>query len=98
MNVSLHTARVIETRFVPPGSSGWTFGHRIMIRPGLSPEKKARLLRHERAHVRQYEEFGVLGFLSRYLWAYVKNLIRYRRHRVAYLSIPFEVEARRLSR
>jgi hypothetical protein len=52
-----------------------------------------RLLRHELEHVRQWREFGVLGFLRRYLGAYVRWRLRGYPHLAAYRRIPFEIEA-----
>lgn len=40
---------------------------------------------HELKHVEQYRQYGVPGFLARYIWDWVKN---------GYYNNKFEVEAR----
>jgi hypothetical protein len=58
-------------------------GRTIIVHPGvpLSP----RLIRHELAHVRQWQEYP-LSFPLRYAWNHLRH---------GYRSNPFEVEARR---
>jgi hypothetical protein len=51
------------------------------------------LLRHERVHVRQWQSLGAVGFLRRYVGAYLRWRLRGYGHRAAYLRIPLEVEA-----
>ena len=76
---------------VPPGASGITIGRLVAIRRGH--ERSERLLRHELEHVAQYGRLGVLGFLRRYVAAYVRWRLRGYGHRSAYLRIPFEASA-----
>jgi hypothetical protein len=76
---------------VPPGSSAITLGRLIIVRRRAAGD--ARLLRHELVHVRQWRRLGVVGFLRRYLGAYVQGRWRGYGHREAYLRIPLEVEA-----
>jgi len=76
---------------VPPGASAITFGRLVIVRRGR--ERDERLLRHELEHVAQYRRFGFVGFLLRYLRAYVGWRVRGYRHRGAYLRIPFEASA-----
>lgn len=64
-----------------------TFGHVVA---GISGDHLARLRRHEHAHVRQYERWGVF-FLLAYPAAGAWQLLRGRR---AHWDNPFEVEAR----
>jgi len=52
-----------------------------------------RLLRHELAHVRQWRRLGVVGFLVRYLGAYLRWRARGHGHWGAYRRIPLEIEA-----
>jgi Domain of unknown function (DUF4157) len=74
-----------------PGATATTLGSLILMRPrGLGD---ARLLRHELEHVRQWRRFGVLGFLWRYLGAYLGWRARGYGHRAAYRRIPLEIEA-----
>ncbi len=56
--------------------------HRITAIQFLSNQ---RLLLHELCHVRQYQRYGFVGFLARYLWLSV---------RYGYYHNPLEVEAR----
>lgn len=53
----------------------------------------ARLLRHELVHVRQWAEFGAIGFIRRYLGAYVAGRRSGMSHDAAYRAIPLEREA-----
>lgn len=53
------------------------------------------LRRHEREHVRQYQEHGFFGFLFRYLLEYASGRLYGLDHRKAYLQISFEVKARK---
>jgi len=56
------------------------------------------LLRHEAVHVRQWRELGVVGFVVRYLGAYVRWRLAGHSHRGAYRRIPLEVEAEWVAR
>ncbi len=50
-------------------------------------------MRHERVHVRQWARHRAVGFLVRYLGAYLLWRLRGKGHRGAYLRIPLEIEA-----
>jgi hypothetical protein len=88
------------------GSNGITFGKRIFIMPQLvtltaNNQKKLPedLVVHEITHVIQYQSRGFVKFLYVYLRDYWTNLKKQQRwdansRRQAYLSIPFEIEAR----
>jgi hypothetical protein len=79
-----------------PGATATTLGPLILMRPrGVG---NARLLRHELEHVRQWREQGVLGFLRRYLGAYLRWRLRGYPHWGAYRRIPQEVEAEWIAR
>jgi hypothetical protein len=52
-----------------------------------------RLLRHELVHVQQWRRFGMLGFVLRYVGAYLRWRARGFGHWAAYRRIPLEVEA-----
>lgn len=86
-----------RSHFVPPGSSGWTLGRHVFIRPEITGERFRRLLLHELVHVVQYRRMGGILFLVRYLSEYFANLLRTGNHREAYLGISLEAEARNLS-
>jgi hypothetical protein len=67
-----------------------TFGHVVLA---ASPEERARLRRHERVHVAQYERWGPL-----FLLAYpAESLWQWLRGRRPYLDNRFEREARRVA-
>jgi hypothetical protein len=53
----------------------------------------ARLLNHERIHLRQQLELLVLPFYVWYLVEYLVKWLRYRHHDAAYRAIGFEREA-----
>ena len=76
---------------VPPGASAITIGPVISIR--RRAVGSSRLLRHEAVHVRQWRQLGVVGFLWRYLGAYLGWRLRGYPHWGAYRRIPLEVEA-----
>jgi hypothetical protein len=46
----------------------------------------------------QWSDFGVIGFLRRYLGAYVRGRLRGYSHEGSYRRIPFEVEAEWVAR
>ncbi len=93
--------RRIETQFgtvrvwvggpVPPGSAAITLRRLIIVRRRSAGDE--RLMRHEMAHVRQWHEHGVFGFLRRYLGAYLRARLRGAGHKAAYRAIPLEIEA-----
>lgn len=76
---------------VPPGAAAITIGAVISVRRRAAGNE--RLLRHELVHVEQWRRFGVLGFLWRYVGAYLGWRLRGHAHWDAYRRIPFEVEA-----
>ncbi len=79
-----------------PGATATTLGPLILMRRrGVG---NARLLRHELEHVRQWREQGVLGFLRRYLGAYLHGRMRGLPHWAAYRRIPQEIEAEWIAR
>jgi hypothetical protein len=79
-----------------PGATATTLGPLILMRArGVG---NRRLLRHELEHVRQWREQGVLGFLRRYLGAYLRQRLRGLPHWAAYRRIPHEIEAEWLAR
>ena len=76
---------------VPKGADGITLGSLVIIREGC--ENSANLIRHERAHVRQWRRHGLLGFSVRYVGSYLVWRLRRKGHRGAYLRIPLEIQA-----
>jgi len=65
----------------------------IFIKSGLSEERKAVLINHEKIHLRQQLELLILPFYFFYLINYLVNLCRYGQHQLAYRNIIFEKEA-----
>ena len=60
----------------------------------VNPEHESdRLINHEKIHIAQQEEMWVLGFYAVYLWDWIRNLIRTKSTRQAYMAIRFEQEA-----
>ena len=74
-----------------PGASATTLWTWILVRPDAADDE--HLMRHELVHVRQWRELGVVGFVRRYLSAYLRWRIRGYPHWAAYRRIPIEVEA-----
>jgi hypothetical protein len=89
-------AVLVLSRWAAPGASATTLGHFIFMREASAGSE--RLLRHELVHVRQWRELGVLGFLRRYLRAYLGWRLRRYPHWAAYRRIPLEIEAEWLAR
>lgn len=82
----------------------WPKGVKAMALPRriyVSAEALARiaageageLIRHEAVHVDQWRREGWIGFLAKYLAAYLKGRAAGLPHSVAYRAIPFEREA-----
>ena len=76
---------------VPPGADAITVGSVISVREGH--ERSPYLMRHEAVHVQQWHRYGFVGFLVRYVGAYVKWRACRKGHCGAYRRIPFEIEA-----
>lgn len=77
-------------RIAALGPDGMALFPFILVR---QPNPGPVLLNHERIHLRQQAELGVLPF---YIWYVVEYLIRrwqYRNHYQAYRNISFEREA-----
>jgi hypothetical protein len=51
------------------------------------------LIRHETIHFRQMCETLVVGFYVLYIYYYLKNRFGGLNHELAYMQIPFEIEA-----
>lgn len=84
-------AIVVVSRLVAPGASATTLGRFVFVRPGAAGSR--RLMDHELVHVRQWRDLGVVGFLARYLGAYLRWRVRRYPHWAAYRRIPLEIEA-----
>ncbi|HEY8547468.1 MAG TPA: DUF4157 domain-containing protein [Acidimicrobiales bacterium] len=96
MRLERHDGYWLLVGSAAPGAAATTLGPLILMRErGVGNE---RLLRHELEHVRQWREWGVAGFLVRYLGAYLLWRWRGYPHWGAYRRIPFEIEAEWLAR
>lgn len=76
---------------VPRGAAAITLGPVVSVRRAAAGDEG--LLAHELVHVRQWRELGVVGFLVRYVGAYLRWRVRGYGHWAAYRRIPLEVEA-----
>lgn len=74
-------------RLGPDGMALFPF---ILVR---QPNPGPILVNHERIHLRQQAELGVLPFYLWYLTEYLIRRIQYRDHYEAYRNISFEREA-----
>lgn len=76
---------------VPPGAAAWTLGSLVIVRRRFAGRNL--LLAHELEHVRQWRQHGAVGFLVRYLGAYLRWRGRGYPHAAAYRRIPAEIDA-----
>lgn len=60
-----------------------------------SYKKDKQILNHEKIHLRQQLELLIFPFYFLYLLNYLINLLRYKKHDLAYRKIRFEQEAYR---
>ncbi|QJD81156.1 hypothetical protein [Spirosoma rhododendri] len=72
------------------GPDGMALFPFILVR---QPNPGPILVNHERIHLRQQAEMGVLPFYLWYLTEYVIRRVQYRDHYEAYRNISFEREA-----
>ncbi len=86
--------RLVKVPWLPNGADGLTIANVVLVKKFVDPEDFRELIAHELVHVRQWKEYGIVGFLSRYVIGYLKGLKKHRNHYQAYLDIPFEIEAR----
>jgi hypothetical protein len=77
-----------------------TLGDRVFVRPEVLHGPAGRLgplVVHELVHVRQWHDYGAVGFLRRYMSRYFSGIIRGLGHRAAYRANPYEAEAREVA-
>jgi hypothetical protein len=84
-------ARVWVGGPVPPGADAITLPGLVIVRRRAAGDPV--LLAHEAVHLRQWRELGVVGFLRRYIGAYLRWRMRGYGHWAAYRRIPLEIEA-----
>jgi hypothetical protein len=76
---------------VPPGYAAITIGPVVCVRERWAGDEALAV--HEAEHVRQWRRHGTVGFLCRYLGAYLRLRLQGWPHSAAYRRIPLEVEA-----
>lgn len=72
-------------------------GRTVFVRPdqfSADPKVLGRLIIHELVHIRQWSDYGTIGFIGRYTRRYLAGIARGLGHRAAYRSNPYEAEAR----
>jgi hypothetical protein len=89
--------RVVRIPAVIGRYSGITLVRFVLVTTDIPADGASKLIAHELVHVRQWSELGIVGFLARYLGAFVRNLRTERSWRRAYRLIPAEQEAYRLA-
>lgn len=96
MRLERHEGYWLLIGVAAPGAAATTLGPLILMRERAVGNR--RLLRHELEHVRQWRDQGVVGFLRRYLGAYLRWRLAGLPHWAAYRRIPQEIEAEWLAR
>lgn len=86
--------RVRRVRGIPGGYAGMTLGTNILLARPIDEDGTSALLAHELVHVRQWAEQGLVGFSTRYVASFGRNLSRHRRWSPAYRDVDAEREAR----
>ena len=79
------------------GIAAITLGRKVYVRPeilGGDVGALGRLVVHELVHVRQWSDYGPVGFARRYLGRYLSARLRGLGHQSSYRTNPYETEAR----
>ncbi len=74
-------------------SFGWRVWHFFLSFCLRERHQAAVLINHERIHLRQQLEMGLILFYIWYFAEYLIRLVQYKKHYLAYLHISFEREA-----
>ncbi|MDG2432597.1 MAG: hypothetical protein P8M54_09070 [Flavobacterium sp.] len=83
---------VVSKVFVPRGFRAITIFPFILLRY-KEDRNDARLINHERIHLRQQLELLIVPFYLWYSFEYFLKLVRYKDKNLAYRAISFEREA-----
>lgn len=87
--MKVHWDSWIARLFLKASYTAFTFREHVFVKypeSELSELRRTRLLKHEAKHIDQYDRYGTVGFLLRYLWYHI---------RYGYLENPLEIEARK---
>jgi len=90
--------RLFKIFYIPGGFDGICLVNSIFLTRPVPADGESMLLAHELIHVRQWNQRGVLGYLSWYLRGFGTNLRQERRWKPAYNIIEAELEAKREAR
>jgi hypothetical protein len=82
---------MFSQRLTPKGFNAITIYPFIICRDKKTATEK--LINHEKIHIQQQKELGLIGFYLLYLLHYTFNLFRYKNSFLAYRHIVFEQEA-----
>lgn len=95
--VNIYPASQMMKRLWLKGIQGVTIRHLVFVDREVllgDPERLARLVIHELVHVRQFNDAGYIGFMTRYIRDYARGLLGGKKLRQAYLDVEAEREAR----
>lgn len=96
-DVAVKSAPSLLKKVWPKGIKAMALPRRIYVNAETLAKIVAgeaeELLRHEAVHVDQWRREGRVGFLAKYVAAYLKGRASGLPHSVAYRAIPFEREA-----
>ncbi|MFV1989914.1 MAG: hypothetical protein ACC652_04150 [Acidimicrobiales bacterium] len=85
-------ARISIVPWLPAKASGMCLNRSILLKRGR--ELDPMLVAHELVHAQQWSDYGVVGFLRRYLWDYARGFSVHRNHQSTYRALRFERAAR----
>lgn len=95
--VNIYPASPMMRRLWLKGIQGVTIRHLVFVDREVmlgDPNRLARLVIHELVHVRQFNDAGYIGFMTRYVREYAGGLLGGKKLRQAYLDVEAEREAR----
>jgi hypothetical protein len=101
LRARLHRGRLARLANRLLRAEAFVVGRRIFLSSAAATEvaretpRGRQILAHELAHVRQFEELGILRFFRLYAADYLRARLAGASHGQAYASIGFEREARR---
>ena len=90
-------ALLVRIPGLPGGYRGMTLSRLVLLTTDFDTADASQLVAHELVHVRQYIQYGKLGFARRYLGEFFTTLTQTRHWMTAYRSISLEKEAYELA-